>query len=526
MRLLHAFPTLLLLMATLIFGCGAAGPDESASGGTAVAEEVTVSDAETKPVAREQEKEAPQQQAATPQRKGPINTGLQPDAAYPVPDLSPPNLLDYINQVAALEPIGATEQEYITDQISRARSRLVAADRIILDQKTDNDLMVAAVRAKLDALKMLALLDPNGLGVHFKKFVEALVEGDSPEFARLGRISQFWFEVDRVAYGQVETPDDLVAGLTELIQSENAGEAEFLAAQDGSFVLNDRGFADKATEVLKLIGNQFKDHKELGKEASDLLQQTEFREKVIAAMRGGSGEIRTLFYAIRDKLKDKENLTVQTLDNTLNAAQVLEFNGHFREAGMVFDAIKRAFKKASDEKLMKQAELSVAFAEKRLGVIGKEIEIEGTHVDGKPFNWEKYKGKVVLVDFWASTSSPWLSDLPNVKATHDRFHSHGFEVVGINVDRVRENAYDYLRSDRLPWPTVIDEIAPGLEANPNAIRYGVQAVPFVMLVGRDGKVADIHVRGTKLSKKVEELINQPSSKNARKEASAPEKKKG
>ena len=525
MRILHAFPTLLLLMATLIFGCGAAGSDDAvAGGGSAAAQEVESND-ETDSATKSET--APKQAATQPaQRSGPINTGLEPDADYPIPDLSPPDLLDYINQVAALQPVGNTEQEYISDQVSRARSRLIAADRIILNQQTDNNLMVAAVRAKLDALKLLALLDPKGLGVHFPKFVDALNEGDSPDFARLGRISQFWFEVDRLAYGQVDSPDELVDELKLLIKSDGAGEAEFLAAQDGSFVLNDRGFTDKATQVLKLIGNQFKDNKEVGEEAQDLLQQTEFREKVVAAMRGGKEEILTLFYAIRDKFKDKKNLNVQTLDNTLNAAQVLEFNGHLREASMVFDAIKRAFRKAEDKNLARQAELSVAFAEKRLGVVGKPIEIEGKHLDGQVFNWEKYKGKVVLVDFWASTSSPWLADLPNLKATHDRFHDDGFEIVGVNVDRVRENAFDYLRTDRLPWTTVIDDIAPGLEANPNAVRYGVQAVPFVMLVGRDGKVAEIHVRGPKLSKKVEELISQPASKNARKEAPAPKEKKG
>lgn len=502
----------LLLAALLIAGCAKTEPSEVADAGSTTQD--TTESATDPPAVDSTEATAP----AAPAE--PINTGLQPDAAYPVPDLPPAQLLDYINRLATLEPIGESDDEYIADQISRAKSRLVAADRIILSPDTNDDLMTAAVRAKLDTLRTLAMIDPSGLGIHFEQFIAALQEGESTEFAQLGRVSRLWFEVDRLAYGQAQTPDDLLAKLKSLLEDSAAGESEFLAAQDAGFVLNDRGFQDEATEVLKLIGNRFSNHAELGEEAKELLLKTQFREKVIAAMSGGRQEIQSLFLAIRDMLKDKEKLSVEVLDNTLNAGQVLEFNGHLEDASRVFEAIGKAFKDFPDKNLAKQAELSVAFAKTRLDVIGKDIEIEGSYIDGSPFSWEKFKGKVVLVDFWATTSSPWHSSLPNLKAAYDRFHAEGFEVIGINVDRVRQNAYDYLRSARLPWPMVMDEVATGIQGNPNAIRYGVQAVPFVMLVGRDGKVADIHVRGPRLTKRIEELIDMPSGTNARKKGAA------
>lgn len=453
------------------------------------------------------------------QPSGPIDTGLEPSPDYPVPHLAPMELLSYIHQVAALPPHGETDDEYIADQVARARSQLVASDRIILSNASDKDLMTAAVQAKLECLKVLAILDTKGLGVHFEGFVEALLEGDSEEYKKLARNSRFWLEVDKMEYGQVEDAQPLVSELKRLIEDPNADEAEFLAAQNGGYVLNNRGYADEATEVLNLTGKRFSDHEELGDEAKELLEKTAFREKVMAAMGGKKSDIRTLFLAIRNLLKQEDKLTVETLDNTLNAAQVLEFNGSIEEAKIVFKAIKTAFSKA-DEKLAKQARISVNFAEKRLSVIGSEIEIEGTEIDGSPFNWEKYKGKVVLVDFWASNSSPWLDSLPSLKSAYDQFHKDGFEVVGVNVDSNRDNAFDYLRTERLPWPMLVDEISPGIDANPNAIRYGVRAVPFVMLVGRDGKVADIHVRGPQLAKRVEELLEMPSSKNASKDKNA------
>ena len=92
-------------------------------------------------------------------------------------------------------------------------------------------------------------------------------------------------------------------------------------------------------------------------------------------------------------------------------------------------------------------------------------------------------------------------------------------MLGINVDRDRQRAYEYIRGERLPWPTIVDEVSNGLDGNPNAIRYGIRAVPFVMLVGRDGKVVDIHVRGPELTKRIEELLSEPTSQNARKDRS-------
>ena len=493
-----------LFLCILLGGCGKS-EDVSAKPAPIPAEE------SSEDQAAGTDEETANDTAVTPQ------TGLTPHPDYPIPDMSPPELVNYINQLATRPPRGESEDEFLSDQVHRAQSRLIAADRIILTKGVNEDLMEAAVRAKLDALRILAMIDSQGLGKHFQPFVDALNEGDSEKYARIARISRFWFEVDKLAYAQTNDASALMAGLEKLLADETAGEAEFLAAQDASFVLNSRGYRDDATKALKSIGNRFKDDEKLGQEAQDLLEKTAFREQVIAAMSGQRSAVKELFISIRDLLQDREKLNLETLDNTLNAAQVLEFNGHFEEARRVFAAIKKAFASAEDQQLAQQAKMSVEFAEKRLAVVGQQVNIEGVHIDGSDFHWSELKGKVVLVDFWATTSAPWLESLPGLKAAYDRFHKEGFEVVGINVDRDRQAVYDYIRHDRLPWPTIIDDVAAGLDGNPNALRYGIRAVPFVMLVGRDGKVTDIHLRGHQLAQRIEELLAEPSSQSARKD---------
>lgn len=446
----------------------------------------------------------------------PIDQGLQPDPAYPVPDLAPEELLRFIEQLAIQQPRGNTEGEVTADHIRRARSRLIAADRILDAAHGNSSLVEAAVKAKLDALRMLALLEPNGLGVHFEPFAEMLKQGDSPRFALLSRVSQYEYEIDRLSFGVSQNAAQVVARLEDILRDENAGHSEFLITQYAGVPLDESGYAGEATKVLRLVGNHFAKSSDakLAQEAKELLEKTAFREKVILALNGGKQEVRTLFLGIRDLLQDKDQLSVETLDTTLNAGQMLEYSGKFEDAKLVFAAIKNAFVKA-DPKLAEQASRSVQNAEKRLGVIGRAIDIQGVHMDGTPFNWGKLQGKVILVDFWASWSAPWRDELQNIKAAYDRFHDDGFEVVGVNLDETKDDVYDYLGQKHLPWPTVIDETVGGLFGNPNAIRYGVEAVPFVMLVGRDGKVANIHVHGAALSKQVEQLVRMPSSQNAR-----------
>ena len=432
------------------------------------------------------------------------------DAAYPVPEVGPEELLRFINQLAVRQPQGDSDQAYLADLQSITKSRLIAADQILEHQEIDPGLREAAIIAKLDALRTLAAIDPHALGAQFEPFVQSLIGGLDKKLALVGRVGRFQYELDRFTNGQSDDPQPLLEQLRRILDDPLAGHPEFLATQYAGVALDGRGYRDQASEVLRTVGEHFEDHDDpsLAAEAKNLLAKNQFRIQVITAMQGDSTAVASLLDSVTTLLADKNQLSVEVLDTTLNAGQMLEFSGSFEAARQVFSTVHDAFKNHQDQQLAEQAKRSVAAGYKRLSLIGDAMSIEGHHIDGTSFVWSDYQGKVVLVDFWTTWSLPWQEELPNLLAAYDRFHDQGFEVVGINLDDDRNRVYQYLRNTKLPWPVVVDETVGGL-GNPNAMRYGVEAVPFVVLIGRDGKVADIHVRSAELDKSIQKLLQVP-----------------
>ncbi|MBK9356338.1 MAG: AhpC/TSA family protein [Bacteroidales bacterium] len=123
--------------------------------------------------------------------------------------------------------------------------------------------------------------------------------------------------------------------------------------------------------------------------------------------------------------------------------------------------------------------------------------------DGKPVKLSSLRGKIVLIDFWASWCSPCRRENPEVVRIYNRFRDKGFDIYGVSLDRDANGWFGAIEKDGLVWTQVSDL---KYWESEGAKAYGVKAIPHTVLIDRDGKIIARKLRGKVLEDKLEELL--------------------
>ncbi len=188
----------------------------------------------------------------------------------------------------------------------------------------------------------------------------------------------------------------------------------------------------------------------------------------------------------------------------LSAAAAYEGNRDLEGFADKFrDDFVRTFKESGNEKLIgiaKQIELD---AQQTL-VPGKRIDVVGMTVDGSQFNVKSLRGKIVLIDFWATWCGPCKAEVPGMKEMYKKYHAKGFEIVGISIDSDASVLKNYLASEQIPWISLSDKAAVASGMPGMAERYGVRGIPTMYLLDRQGRIISTGARGGDLKRLLEQ----------------------
>lgn len=173
----------------------------------------------------------------------------------------------------------------------------------------------------------------------------------------------------------------------------------------------------------------------------------------------------------------------------------------------------QAFVNHANPKIKTLAEKKAALAE----LIKSPVELKFTAADGRAVDVAALRGKVVLIDFWATWCGPCIQELPNVVAAYNQYHDQGFEIVGISFERAPDSAKPspkqktaedmlaFTREHRMPWPQYYDGLSWG---NPIGKQYGINGIPAMFLLDKRGLVVSTNARGPKLAQEIQRLLKE------------------
>lgn len=311
--------------------------------------------------------------------------------------------------------------------------------------------------------------------------------------------------------GSVEEPT--LANLLLKVQDPSAPELTGPVKKDMLTVFLEKGKMNitaqdsigKANVTGSKANDDFKHLKDLLKDVDSQLMdlKLQYRQLYMAKDEEGMKKLEPKFDEVEANQKTimgdylKNNTSSPIALFVLNQYAGYEINP--TEITPIFNKLSKTLRNSPSGK-----ELATRLESARKTAVGQPaMEFSQPDADGKLVSLASYKGKYVLVDFWASWCGPCRAENPNVVKAYSRFKDKGFDILAVSLDDKKDKWQAAVQADNLPWTHVSD--LKGWK-NEVAEQYGIQAIPQNLLLDPKGVIIAKNLRGDALEKKLEEVI--------------------
>jgi peroxiredoxin len=253
--------------------------------------------------------------------------------------------------------------------------------------------------------------------------------------------------------------------------------------------------------------------------AADRLQLSETKAKIIRSMSDSAETITAkvdLVIQLKFGMKDLEwanrlmteveamaKTDEQKAELLMGKASLIRATGP-KAAASYKDALKDLAASYPATTYGKLATNKIASAKLSIGSVPIAFSVKD--IEGHSVSLDDYKGKVLLIDFWATWCIPCMEEVPSILAAYDKYEAQGFEVLGISLDRESQRARFETKivEHGMRWRHVCDGMHWKAKV---AQQYDVSNIPFTILIGRDGKIAGLNMHGEELSQAIQQALN-------------------
>jgi thiol-disulfide isomerase/thioredoxin len=458
---------------------------------------------------------SPETGAKKPVKK-PVPVSVDKLDADSLPDGPPEKIVAFMRQLEGFEPRGVSNAARRADLMRFLRLIIEAGDRVLADEDTEPKLRLEAAKIKMSAVMALAQRGEPKADELLTAYCQRLSKDKEPNISRFGRTMLFSIALAKFQNGEGDEQaiTDEFAQLLAL-PGEDPENITFLLGAGWASTLEQKGNNEAALAIVGLLRKHYKNSKD--EQVQEQLAVLGRRTRMIEL--DVNGKVMALFDAQPDP--KAAGILVQTMKQFLaveqpgrfelkvaeEAADHLERTQHYKESRQIIDMITTTFTASTDPEVAKTLKKVVDSAKKRLGLVGKPLVIAGQTLDGQPFDTSSLKGKIVLVDFWATWCGPCLEEIPNIAHYYEKYKDKGFEVIGYNLDDKPQQLERFFANQQLPWLTIVSDNPdkPGF-SSPVAEACGVRTIPFLILLDGQGKVIALHTRQEKLGEVLAELL--------------------